>query len=168
MEPLLHFLRRLPELLSRGNHFRTACPPGAATLQLWPLVQLFLTGRIGLISAPIGCARDGFHYRCCRCYWVTAKLHFPFLAAFHSFPLLGLPAAGCSAKISVLWPCDVQDLNVRPVSFWHSREATLHCWNTHRVPTLSGEALCWGLALGGFMQVLHLGMYLLSYIDTSV
>lgn len=35
---------------SRGNHFKTVCPPRAAILQLCPFPHLFLTGRVVLLK----------------------------------------------------------------------------------------------------------------------
>ncbi len=86
-------------------------------------------------------------------------LNFLSLAALHSFSFLGLPAAGRTAKVPVLRPRDIWAPTVRPVPSWHSRETTLHCWHTHGVPGLPWEAFCWELALGGYMPILHLGMY---------
>lgn len=43
----------LPEHHAIKHHLKTACPPRASTLQLWPFFQLLLTGSFGLASTPI-------------------------------------------------------------------------------------------------------------------
>lgn len=104
-------------------------------------VNSFLTGSFGLASAPKyeniwnfsqkkGCARDGFHYRFLSQLWAHFLKLFSlfFLTALHSLFFLGLPAAGCSSKVPIPWPCDIWPPAVRSVSSWHGCEKTLHSW----------------------------------------
>lgn len=81
----------------------------------------------------------------------------PCLTALHSISVLDPAAAGSTSEVPVLGPADVGTPAVWQVCSWDGSEATLHRRHTHGVSALSWETLCWKLALGGFLPILHLG-----------